>query len=109
MFALSQGAFAQQFETPKLSVQKEAALGTQLAAELRAHSNPVANQAVQDYVQGVGRSLSRHASGPFPWTFEVVTGLAEYPAEQLVAIPGGYVFCRLSVCWMRAMKMSWRR
>ena len=92
LFALAQGVFAQQSEPLKLNVQKEAALGARLAAELRAHSNPVENQAVQEHVQGVGRRLSSHAPSPFAWTFEVVTGLAEYPAEKLVVLPGGYVF-----------------
>lgn len=102
LLSLSQGLSAQQFQPRVLSVEKEAALGAQLAAELRAHKKPVANQAVQEYVQGVGRRLSGPATSLFPWTFEVVTGLAghsttghstkEHSTEEPVALPGGYVF-----------------
>ena len=92
LVSLSHGLSAQQFPPGAFSFEKEAALGAQLAAELRAYSKPVANQAVLQYVGGVGRRLSRHASGALPWTFEVVTGLAGYPMEEPVALPGGYVF-----------------
>ena len=102
LLSLSQGLSAQQFQPRVLSVEKEAALGAQLAAELRAHNKPVKNQAVQEYVQGVGRRLSGPATSLFPWTFAVVTGLAghsttghstkEHSTEEPVALPGGYVF-----------------
>jgi predicted Zn-dependent protease len=73
--------------------EKEAALGKQLAAELRERTTPIENHVVQQFVDHLGRKLAVHvpyANGHF--TFSVV---AEDPCpvvHEPVALPGGYVF-----------------
>jgi predicted Zn-dependent protease len=75
------------------SREKEAALGKQLAAELRGRTTPIQSDAVQAYVDRLGQKLAVHlpyANAHF--TFRVI---AEDPCpivHEPAALPGGYVF-----------------
>jgi predicted Zn-dependent protease len=75
------------------SVEKEAALGRQMAAEFRQRTTAIASRSVQDYVENLGRELaSQMPASPFSFTFSVI---AEDPCPTLhepYALPGGYVF-----------------
>ena len=75
-----------------LSVEKEAALGAQLAADVRRQTQPVANQAVQDYAQRVCDRLSAHIASPWPWHVEVVIGLSSGQTKEARWFPGGLIF-----------------
>ena len=78
-----------------LSAEKEAALGKQIARDVRSRTVAIANPEIQLYVTAIGLRLAAHASSPFPWTFEVVTGLDDRPPYEPLSIPGGYVFIPL--------------
>jgi hypothetical protein len=80
---------AQQLEPERFLLEKEAALGAALAADIRAHTVPVPSHAVQEYVQGVGQRVSGQIMGSFPWKFSVVTG---HSSQKPLALPGGYLF-----------------
>ncbi len=74
------------------SLEKEAALGKQMAAEFRRRTIPVDSPIVQNYLDRVGQKIA--ASIPdarFPFTFSVI---ADEPCRihEPTALPGGYVF-----------------
>jgi beta-barrel assembly-enhancing protease len=75
------------------SVEKEAALGRQLATELRARTTSIASPNIQSYVDRLGHRLaSRLPNAGVPFTFSVI---AEDPCPTIHepgALPGGYVF-----------------
>jgi predicted Zn-dependent protease len=76
----------------RYSLEKEAALGKQLAAEVRQMTTPIQSPTVQNHVDRLGQRLAAHAGAMFPFTFSVI---AEDPCHMLhepLALPGGYVF-----------------
>jgi predicted Zn-dependent protease len=81
------------FAQNQATVEKQAALGRQLAADFRQHTTAIASPRVQDYVENLGRDLaSQMPASPFSFTFSVI---AEDPCPALhepYALPGGYVF-----------------
>jgi predicted Zn-dependent protease len=91
-------ASGQQFEgVNAFSLEKEAALGTQMAVEVRSHTTPVNSDHIQSYAEQTGRRLSHYLSSPFPWTFAVVIGLPDGRTHEPVAVPGGYFFIPASL------------
>ena len=74
------------------SVEKEAALGKQLAAEFREHTTAFATPSVQQYVENLGQKLaSQMPKTVFSFTFGVI---AEDPCSTIhepAALPGGHV------------------
>lgn len=75
------------------TTEKIAALGAQIAADVHRETKPVANDRIQAYVDAVGQRLSSAAAGPFPWRFEVVTGLLyNNVTREPLSVPGGYIF-----------------
>jgi predicted Zn-dependent protease len=74
------------------SLEKEAALGKQLAAEVRQRTTPIQNPAAQDYVNRLGNRLASHTDTKVPFTFSVVAEDPCSTTHEPVALPGGYVF-----------------
>jgi len=70
------------------SVEREIALGKQLAEEVRRQSKLVDDPIIGEYVNRVGQNLVRNSDATIPFSFQVVEG------EQLnaFAFPGGFVF-----------------
>jgi predicted Zn-dependent protease len=70
------------------SVEKEIALGKQLAEEVRRQSKLVDDPIIGEYVNRIGQNLVRNSDATIPFSFQVVEG------EQLnaFAFPGGFVF-----------------
>jgi predicted Zn-dependent protease len=70
------------------SIEKEIALGKQLAEEVRRQSKLVDDPIIGEYVNRVGENLVRNSDATIPFTFQIVEG------EQLnaFALPGGFVF-----------------
>lgn len=70
------------------SIQKEIALGKQLAEEVRKQSKLVDDPIVGEYINRIGQNLVRNSDATVPFTFQVVQG------DQLnaFAFPGGFVF-----------------
>jgi predicted Zn-dependent protease len=70
------------------SLEKEIALGKQLAQEVERQAKIVDDPVIAEYVNRVGQNLVRNSDATVPFTFQVVEG------EQLnaFAFPGGFVF-----------------
>ena len=64
---------------------RERAMGARYASEIRRQSEPLADPAVQDYVQRLGRELG----APADYRFEVITG-SDW--TEPFALPGGFIF-----------------
>jgi predicted Zn-dependent protease len=88
---------AQDITTPKganlYSVDKEAALGAQMNAEVRRNVTVIDNAIVIDFVNRIGSQLAPHfPSAPFPFTFTVVAGDGNNSTHEPISLPGGYIF-----------------
>jgi len=70
------------------SMEKEMALGKQLAAEVRRQAKVLDDPIVTEYVNRLGQNLVRNSDAKVPFTFEVIDG----PEVNAFALPGGYVF-----------------
>jgi predicted Zn-dependent protease len=70
------------------SIEKEIALGRQLAEEVRRQAKLLDDPIVSEYVNRLGQNLVRNSDATVPFTFQIVE------AEQLnaFALPGGFVF-----------------
>src|SRR5436309_7651270 len=70
------------------SIEKEIALGKQLAEEVRRQSKLVDDPIIGEYVNRLGQNLVRNSDATIPFTFQIVEG------DQLnaFAFPGGFVF-----------------
>ena len=75
------------------SLEKEAVLGDQIAAEVHRHTTTIDNSRIAGYVNRLGRKISvQMPEAKFPFTFGVV-GDDPCPAtHEPVAVPGGYIF-----------------
>ncbi len=72
-----------------LTPQAETDIGREAAAEFLQQNPPLKNQAVQDVVQAVGRSVAARSSRPdAAYTFTAVEG----EAPNAFALPGGPIF-----------------
>jgi predicted Zn-dependent protease len=72
-------------------VEKEAALGERLAAELRGRTTPIDNRLVQDYVDRLGARLAAQlpAAG---FTFHMVAEECGASTHEPAWLPGGHIF-----------------
>jgi predicted Zn-dependent protease len=70
------------------SLEKEIALGRQLAQEVARQAKLNTDPIITEYVNRVGQNLARNSDAKVPFTFQVIE------AEDLnaFALPGGYVF-----------------
>ena len=74
------------------SIEKEQALGNQLATAYRRGATLPDNAAVNAYLTGLGRRIAAHAGGPaYPYTFVLVEDDRIFLHEP-VAFPGGKIF-----------------
>ena len=70
------------------SIQKEMALGQQLAREVTRQSKILDDPIISEYVNRIGQSLARNSDAKVPFTFQVIDG----DEANAFALPGGYVF-----------------
>lgn len=70
------------------SVEKEIALGKQLAEEVRRQARMKDDPLIAEYVNRVGQSLARSSDAKMPFTFQVI----EDESPNAFALPGGFVF-----------------
>ena len=70
------------------SIEKEIALGKQLAEEVRRQSKVLDDPIVSEYINRLGQNLVRNSDAKVPFTFQIVEG------DQLnaFALPGGFIF-----------------
>ncbi len=78
-----------QRELSLISEQQEIAMGRQAAQEVAQSMGLVQDEALQQYVQGIGRRLAGDSERPnLPWSFAVV----DDPTPNAFALPGGFIF-----------------
>ena len=70
------------------SLEKEIAMGKQLAGEVQRQAKMVADPIITEYVNRVGQNLARNSDGKVPFTFQVI----DDPALNAFALPGGFIF-----------------
>jgi predicted Zn-dependent protease len=70
------------------SLEKEMALGKQLAQEVQRQAKVVDDPLISEYVNRIGQNLVRTSDAKVPFTFQVIEG----DSPNAFALPGGYVF-----------------
>jgi beta-barrel assembly-enhancing protease len=70
------------------SIEKEIALGKQLAEEVKRQARVNNDPLISEYVNRVGQTLARNSDAKVPFSFQVV----EDEAPNAFALPGGFVF-----------------
>jgi predicted Zn-dependent protease len=70
------------------SLQRERALGHQLAEEVESQSRMVSDPVVTEYVNRVGQAIVRHSDAKVPFTIKVI----DDDAINAFALPGGYFY-----------------
>jgi predicted Zn-dependent protease len=70
------------------SLEKEIALGKQLAQQVERQSKVVNDPVVSEYVNRIGQNLVRNSDAKVPFTIKVI----EDPAVNAFALPGGFFF-----------------
>jgi beta-barrel assembly-enhancing protease len=70
------------------SLEKEMALGKQLAEEVRRQAKVVEDPLISEYINRIGQNLVRNSDARVPFTFQVIEG----NSPNAFALPGGYVF-----------------
>jgi predicted Zn-dependent protease len=78
------------------SLEKEIALGKQLAAEVARQAKMVDEPLLAEYVNRVGQNLVRNSDAKVPFTFRVI----ESDDVNAFALPGGYVFVNTGLIQM---------
>src|SRR5947208_253051 len=79
------------------SIEKEAGLGKQLAAEFQRQTKPLESPAALAYITTMGQRLATQTGGPpFTYTFALV---ADDPTvlHDVAAFPGGFLFVPASL------------
>ncbi|MGO9255530.1 MAG: M48 family metallopeptidase [Bryobacteraceae bacterium] len=70
------------------SIEKEIALGKQLAEEVKRQARLKDDPLISEFVNRVGQNLARNSDAKVPFTFQVI----EDEAPNAFALPGGFVF-----------------
>lgn len=70
------------------SIEKEMALGRQLASEVERQSKLVEDPLITEYVNRIGQNLARNSDAKVPFTFKLI----EDESVNAFALPGGYIF-----------------
>jgi predicted Zn-dependent protease len=70
------------------SLEKEIALGKQLAEEVTRQSKVVDDPLIAEYVNRLGQNLARNSDAKVPFSFQVIQG----DEPNAFAFPGGFVF-----------------
>jgi beta-barrel assembly-enhancing protease len=70
------------------SLEKEMALGKQMALETEKHSTLVTDKLITEYVNRLAQNLARHSDAKIPITVKVIEG----DDPDAVTIPGGFIY-----------------
>src|SRR5439155_1541948 len=70
------------------SIEKEIALGKQLAQEVERQAKLVDDPVVTEYVNRIGQNLARNSDAKMPFTIKVI----DSQDVNAFALPGGYMF-----------------
>ncbi len=75
------------------SIEKEAALGAQLAQNMGQKTTVIESVAIRDYVEGIGRQLAAQLPNlPFTYTFTVIADDIGGHTHEPLPLPAGYIF-----------------
>ena len=78
------------------SLEKEMALGKQLAQEVERQAKIVDDPLISEYVNRVGQNLARNSDAKVPFSFKVI----EADDLNAFALPGGYIFVNTGLIQM---------
>lgn len=96
LFTFILAGLALNAQPPQFADEKEAALGAQLAADVRRQTHAVDDPAIRDYIQSLGGQLAAQVhGGPSIWSFAVISDDVGGSTREPLAIPGGYIFISL--------------
>jgi predicted Zn-dependent protease len=70
------------------SIEREMALGKQLAQEVQRQAKIVDDPLISEYINRVGQNLVRNSDAKVPFTFQLIEG----DSPNAFALPGGYIF-----------------
>jgi beta-barrel assembly-enhancing protease len=70
------------------SMEKEIAMGKQLAGEVQRQAKMMDDPIITEYVNRVGQNLARNSDAKVPFTFQVI----DDPTLNAFALPGGFIF-----------------
>jgi predicted Zn-dependent protease len=70
------------------SIEREMALGKQLAEEVQRQAKTVEDPLISEYINRVGQNLVRNSDAKVPFTFQLIEG----ESPNAFALPGGYIF-----------------
>ena len=70
------------------SIEREMALGKQLAQEVQRQAKVVDDPLISEFVNRVGQNLVRNSDAKVPFTFQLIEG----DSPNAFALPGGYIF-----------------
>ncbi|MGA3098387.1 MAG: M48 family metalloprotease [Bryobacteraceae bacterium] len=75
------------------SLQKEAALGEQMAGEVRAQATVLDSATAQDYLKRLGQRIAAQLPGPkWAYSFTLVANDEGGSTHEPMALPAGYIF-----------------
>ena len=75
------------------SLEKEMALGKQLAQEVQRQAKVVDDPLIAEYINRIGQNLVRNSDAKVPFTFQVIEG----DSPNAFALPGGYIFVYMAL------------
>lgn len=70
------------------SLEREIALGKQLAQEVQRQAKMIQDPIVTEYINRVGQNLARNSDAKVPFTFQLI----DDPGLNAFALPGGFIF-----------------
>ena len=70
------------------SIEKEMAMGRQLAVEVEKQSRMVENPILSEYINRLGQNLARNSDAKIPITFKII----DSDSVNAFTLPGGYIF-----------------
>jgi predicted Zn-dependent protease len=70
------------------SIEKEIAMGKQLAEEVQRQAKLVSDPIITEYINRVGQNLARNSDAKVPFTFQVI----DDDSLNAFALPGGFIF-----------------
>jgi len=76
---------------------KEAALGAQLAQEVRQRTTPLDSVVVRDFLEQIGRKLAAQLPAGISYTFTAIADDMSGPTHEPLSVPGGYIFVSASL------------
>ena len=85
------------------SLEKEIALGKQLAQEVERQAKIIDDPVIAEYVNRVGQNLVRNSDAKVPFTIKVI----DTEEVNAFALPGGFFFVNSGLILKPTTKRSW--